>query len=673
MKIICDNCRTKYSIADEKVRGKVFKIRCKKCQNIIVVRGTQQEDPAPAQQEQDGYGDEDQGDTPVWHMVIDREQVGPMTVPEVRDRYASGDINEETYIWREGMGSWQRLGSTEEFVEMCQATKVASPAALTGADPAMGGAEAASDAGFGSDDQWGQAQAPEQDAAWGAGADADAGDANPAWGAEPEQPAASGAEPAWGAEPEQPAATGEPAWGAEPEQPAEQPAEDPAQLAYSTLAQDEERDLFATYHGDDGLLPVQPGAGADMFGAAEAQAEPQNEVVIHSGQEAAGGGMTGARNENSVLFSLSNLQDLAMGKSAEPVSVGASALASAAPAPEGGGEAGSGLIDIRAMASLSAPMAASDDGGFDDIPALGSFSSPVTAAPVLMPTVEDEKPKWVLPLVIGMAFVLVGLVGLVVYLAVFRTPTPTTKYASNTTNNPASSSDDADEEDTKKAEAPKTEEVKKAGEPGAKTAEETGDKPTPPADPAGDTKPEDKASTEAAEPAKAKAGKRRRGGRKKKRGGRTRNTTRTASAGLPSPAPGRRAAASGKRGKKRDSLDDLIDGALTGGKKKPRKKKAAAPAASSENLPDTLTKSQIQGGMRKTKTRVQACYDRFKVPGLARVSMTIGRKGKVTAAKVKGVFAGTPTGDCVKKATRGARFPKFKGSPITFTYPFILR
>ncbi len=40
MKIVCENCSTKYSIADEKVRGKVFKIRCKKCGHIIVVKGT---------------------------------------------------------------------------------------------------------------------------------------------------------------------------------------------------------------------------------------------------------------------------------------------------------------------------------------------------------------------------------------------------------------------------------------------------------------------------------------------------------------------------------------------------------------------------------------------------------------------------------------------------------
>jgi predicted Zn finger-like uncharacterized protein len=38
MKFVCDKCRTKYTIADEKVRGKVLKIRCKNCGNIIEVR-----------------------------------------------------------------------------------------------------------------------------------------------------------------------------------------------------------------------------------------------------------------------------------------------------------------------------------------------------------------------------------------------------------------------------------------------------------------------------------------------------------------------------------------------------------------------------------------------------------------------------------------------------------
>ncbi len=38
MKFVCEKCNTKYTIADEKVRRKVLKIRCKNCSSIIVVR-----------------------------------------------------------------------------------------------------------------------------------------------------------------------------------------------------------------------------------------------------------------------------------------------------------------------------------------------------------------------------------------------------------------------------------------------------------------------------------------------------------------------------------------------------------------------------------------------------------------------------------------------------------
>lgn len=38
MRFICDNCHAKYSIAEQKVRNKVLKIRCKRCSHVIVVR-----------------------------------------------------------------------------------------------------------------------------------------------------------------------------------------------------------------------------------------------------------------------------------------------------------------------------------------------------------------------------------------------------------------------------------------------------------------------------------------------------------------------------------------------------------------------------------------------------------------------------------------------------------
>ena len=98
MKIVCDACAAKYSIADDKVKGKVFKIRCKKCSNIIVVRGTAgaADEPAAGPYDQKetrvyDYGSQDAGAAPpaddaVWHVVIDQEQIGPISVADVQAR-----------------------------------------------------------------------------------------------------------------------------------------------------------------------------------------------------------------------------------------------------------------------------------------------------------------------------------------------------------------------------------------------------------------------------------------------------------------------------------------------------------------------------------------------------------------------------------------------------------
>src|SRR5262245_50849958 len=105
MKIVCDSCSTKYSISDDKVRGKVFKIRCKKCSHIIVVRGTT-EGAAPAP-EAPTEG--------VWHLVVDGEQVGPLTDADVRARIVRGDVSSENYIWKEGFADWLKLGAIPDF------------------------------------------------------------------------------------------------------------------------------------------------------------------------------------------------------------------------------------------------------------------------------------------------------------------------------------------------------------------------------------------------------------------------------------------------------------------------------------------------------------------------------------------------------------------------------
>jgi hypothetical protein len=47
--------------------------------------------------------------------------------------------------------------------------------------------------------------------------------------------------------------------------------------------------------------------------------------------------------------------------------------------------------------------------------------------------------------------------------------------------------------------------------------------------------------------------------------------------------------------------------------------------------------------------------------------------GRVASARVKGTFAGTPTGACIRAAVKQARFPRFSGPAMKIVYPFVLR
>src|SRR5438552_2168851 len=130
MKIICDSCGTKYSISDDKVRGKVFKIRCKKCSHIIVVRGGEGAAAESAPSSEGGFPADEPALAPraaaaplgtgeaVWHLVVDREQIGPLTREEVQAKFRAGEVDLETYAWREGFADWLRLGSIEDFRDL---------------------------------------------------------------------------------------------------------------------------------------------------------------------------------------------------------------------------------------------------------------------------------------------------------------------------------------------------------------------------------------------------------------------------------------------------------------------------------------------------------------------------------------------------------------------------
>lgn len=113
MKITCQSCQSKYTIADEKIHGKVAKIRCRKCGETIEVDGTRlgAEATEVAQQPESPASSD-----AVWTVNIADDDQRTMTLPELVDAYHSGVITAETYLWAEGMTDWVPLAEVPEVV-----------------------------------------------------------------------------------------------------------------------------------------------------------------------------------------------------------------------------------------------------------------------------------------------------------------------------------------------------------------------------------------------------------------------------------------------------------------------------------------------------------------------------------------------------------------------------
>ena len=133
MKIVCDSCGAKYSIADEKVAGKVFKIRCKKCSAVIVVKGDQQQAAAADV----ASGGEDAGDA-IWHVVVAGEQQGPFAPRQIGELLAEGKVDWEAYVWREGMDNWQPAKDVEALVKAVMAESEGGESSNVSASPGPG-------------------------------------------------------------------------------------------------------------------------------------------------------------------------------------------------------------------------------------------------------------------------------------------------------------------------------------------------------------------------------------------------------------------------------------------------------------------------------------------------------------------------------------------------------
>ncbi len=161
MKFHCDRCKTKYSISDDRVRGKILKIRCKNCSAVITVREAGAEAakgadksggpgkdggvPTPSQAP-DNTGAQAAGQKalagafkqsvteantitpggsgssapPVsleaeWYVSVDGHQEGPFSLQEARAWVQGKTPDDELYCWSEGYDDWLSTDKVSHF------------------------------------------------------------------------------------------------------------------------------------------------------------------------------------------------------------------------------------------------------------------------------------------------------------------------------------------------------------------------------------------------------------------------------------------------------------------------------------------------------------------------------------------------------------------------------
>lgn len=66
-----------------------------------------------------------------WFISVGDKSVGPMSASEVYERVMAGELTWISYVWKEGMGDWQRLADVSTF----QAAMPPKPAAKPSAQP----------------------------------------------------------------------------------------------------------------------------------------------------------------------------------------------------------------------------------------------------------------------------------------------------------------------------------------------------------------------------------------------------------------------------------------------------------------------------------------------------------------------------------------------------------
>ena len=617
MNVTCTGCPAKYSVPDEKVRGKKVRITCKHCGTNIVVDGSAlgasasanesvlpQVEPAaaePARANPVAAAPKAAAPTPLaspataapaaaakpalvettWLVGFIDDRQEPHTTSSVVELYAARKIDHETLVWKDGMDDWLPPFDVPELAAALKqrgVSRVPSFAALDSDDePTVVGRSLF-------DDQTVVSSAPSE---------AILAKSAPS----PAAPAVAAAQPSTSEIKSSPAAIRQ-----------STPELKPSPAASRQSAPE----IQSTAAKPVAARRAEKRPEVDLFGGVASAGSEADVSLDFGAREEPAHKMTGARNESSVLFSLDALTK------PDPKTAGQKSKdkekEKQASAALFGDNAPDSLMNMGGggLAALTAP----------------DFTKPVAAAPepvvrpsdpVEVPNLAPGKKKGSAGLVIG---VVIGIAAAAGLAFVFLSKKPVDKPA------------DVATPETKSAAAPT---------PLAATTDTAAPSPAPEGTSSAAVGVASAASATASGALGASAA----GAASAKAIGGT-----TATTAAPS-APGTSAALAKPADKPAEA-------------KKPDA--PAAPAAGAD-----FDKGAAVAALSAAAASAASCKKPDGPTGGGKASVTFAPSGRATNSTVSGAFAGTEVGGCVARVFRSAKVPPFAGDPVTVSKSFSIQ
>ena len=131
MKFHCDKCEARYSISDDRVRGKILKVRCKKCTHVITVS----EDAMTEEKQKPLTPGPLKGQFEEWFLAIAGKQSGPFSLDEAKEWIKGKPHDVEIHCWTEGYDKWKVSERVSHFRGIKNREKSSNPIGLDLAMP----------------------------------------------------------------------------------------------------------------------------------------------------------------------------------------------------------------------------------------------------------------------------------------------------------------------------------------------------------------------------------------------------------------------------------------------------------------------------------------------------------------------------------------------------------